>query len=160
MIEFKKYTKGSASTFKSEIIKKLEFSSLPKQKNREEDFVKSLSTLLKKSQTIVYILKYHDNIIGLIALSTNSMGNGYPCLQIDYIFINASYLAQILPYLDNEKPSRYLIEFATNIALDIKKLAGLKYLALKPDNDKLHHFYTKDLGFHSLKKTEWLFVKL
>jgi hypothetical protein len=160
LIEFKKYTKDSASTFKSEIIRKLEFSSLQKQKDREYNFITSLSNLLKNSQTIVYILKYNDNVIGLIALSTNSMGNGYPCLQIDYIFINASYRAKVLPYLDDEKPSRYLIEFATKIALDIKKLAGLKYLALKPDNDKLHHFYTKNLGFHELKKTEWLFVKL
>ncbi|NWF66857.1 MAG: hypothetical protein HXX81_05265 [Campylobacterales bacterium] len=51
-----------------------------------------------------------------------------------------------------------------NIALDIKKDVGLKWITLIADNDKLSDYYISEFGFvksqNSKNKQNYLFVKL
>ena len=72
-----------------------------------------------------------------------------PSLQIDYIFVNDKYRGVVVEELDNCKPFRYLVEFAINIANEIKRIVGLRYLLLSPDSDELKEKY-KQVDFREL----------
>jgi len=75
------------------------------------------------------------------------------------IFDDLFWLGTYLEVLDNLKTSVYLVDFAIEVAQEIQELAGLRYLVLLPDNDKLQNVY-KNMGFVNLPKQDWLYIKL
>ncbi|MCF6244172.1 MAG: GNAT family N-acetyltransferase [Sulfurovum sp.] len=136
----------------------VKLSSNLKQSQREKSFIEDICKRVQKTSTVLYLLKLDNNILGFIALSVSSIGD-FPSLQIDYIFVNHAFRGKPLEILDNLKTSDYLVDFAIEIAQEIQKLAGLRYLVLLPDNDKLQNVY-KDMGFINLPKQNWLYLKL
>jgi hypothetical protein len=51
-----------------------------------------------------------------------------------------------------------LIEFSINLAKDLKKVIGLRYIVLSPDNDELKQKYLS-VDFKELNQ-EWMFLKI
>ncbi len=159
MLELKKYTSRNASyRLGIDVLSSIEFSEDLEQSQREKHFIEDICKRVQKPSTVLYQLKNNDDTLGLIALSVSSIGE-FPSLQIDYLFINCSYRGKTLAILDNLKTSTYLIEFAIEVAKEIQEIAGLRYLVLLPDNDKLQNVY-KHMGFSTLPKQNWLYIKL
>ena len=159
MLELKKYTSQNVSyRLDLDVLSHVELSTHLEQSQRERDFIEDICKRVQKSSTVLYLLKHNNDTLGFIALSVSSIGD-FPSLQIDYLFVNHTFRGQSLEILDNLKTSTYLIEFAIELAKEIQGLAGLRYLVLLPDNNKLQDVY-KDIGFLNLPKQEWLYVKL
>lgn len=51
-----------------------------------------------------------------------------------------------------------MIEFSINLAKDLKKVIGLRYIVLSPDNDELKQKYLS-VDFKELNQ-EWMFLKI
>ena len=51
------------------------------------------------------------------------------------------------------------IELLVVDAKEIQEIAGLRYLVLLPDNDKLQNIY-EAMGFLNLPRENWLYIKL
>ena len=159
MLELKKYTSKNASYRLSiNILSRVELSAHVEKAQRERDFIEDICKRVQKSSTVLYLLKHNNDTLGFISLSVSSIGD-FPSLQIDYLFVNHAFRGKTLEILDQLKTSRYLIEFAIELAKEIQKLAGLRYLVLLPDNDKLQNVY-KSIGFLNLPKHDWLYIKL
>ena len=159
MLELKKYTSQNASyRLGVDILSHTELSMHLEQAQRERNFIEDICKRVQKSSTVLYLLKHNNDTLGFIALSVSSIGD-FPSLQIDYLFVNHAFRGKSLEILDNLKTSTYLIEFAIELAKEIQGLAGLRYLVLLPDNNKLQDVY-KDIGFLNLPKQEWLYIKL
>ncbi len=141
----------------SKISQKLKLSQDITQANRETLFLKDICKRIKKSKTVLYILEKEDEILGLISLSVTSIEE-QPSMQIDYIFVNKKYRNKQLKELDNCKAFRYLIEFSINLAKDLKKVIGLRYIVLSTDNDELKQKYLS-VDFKELNQ-EWMFLKI
>ena len=107
---------------------------------------------------MLYLLKHNKETLGFIALSVSSIGD-FPSLQIDYLFVSHAFRGRKLEVLNNLKTSEYLVDFTIEVAQEIQELAGLRYLVLLPDNDKLQRVY-KEIGFLNLPKQDWLYIKL
>ena len=159
MLELKKYTSQNTSyRLGIDILSHVKLSTHLEQSQRERDFIEDISKRVQKSSTVLYRLSHGEETLGFIALSVSSIGD-FPSLQIDYLFVNHTFRGKPLEILDNLKTSTYLIEFAIELAKEIQELAGLRYLVLLPDNNKLQDIY-KDIGFLNLPKQEWLYIKL
>ena len=159
MLELKKFTSNNASyRLGIDVLSTIELSQDIEQAQRETHFIKDICKRVQKPSTVLYHLKNNTDTLGLIALSVSSIGE-FPSLQIDYLFVNRTYRGKPLEILDNLKTSTYLIEFAIEIAKEIQDIAGLRYLVLLPDNDKLQDVY-KNMGFSALYKQNWLYIKL
>ena len=159
MLELKKYTSTNASyRLGIDVLSTVELSQDIEQSQREKYFIKDICKRVQKPSTVLYHLKDEEVTLGLIALSVSSIGE-FPSLQIDYLFVNRTYRGKPLEILDDLKTSTYLIEFAIEIAKEIQEIAGLRYLVLLPDNDKLQDVY-KSMGFSILSKENWLYIKL
>ena len=159
MLELKKYTFQNVSyRLGIDILSDVKLSTDLEQSQREKDFIKDICKRVQKSSTVLYRLQYNNDTLGFIALSVSSIGD-FPSLQIDYLFVNHAFRGKSLEILDNLKTSTYLIEFAIELAKEIQKLAGLRYLVLLPDNNKLQNVY-KNIGFLNLPKQDWLYIKL
>jgi len=159
LLKLKKYTSNNASyRLGIDVLSSLGLSTDLEQAQREKHFIEDICKRVQKPSTVLYHLKNEDITLGLIALSVSSIGE-FPSLQIDYLFVDRTYRGKSLEILDNLKTSTYLIEFAIEIAKEIQKIAGLRYLVLLPDNDKLQDVY-KDMGFATLSKQNWLYIKL
>ena len=159
MLELKKYTSTNASyRLGIDVLSTVELSQDIEQSQREKYFIEDICKRVQKPSTVLYHLKNDRDTLGLIALSVSSIGE-FPSLQIDYLFVNRIYRGKPLEALDDLKTSTYLIEFAIEIAKEIQELAGLRYLVLLPDNDKLQDLY-KSMGFSILSKENWLYIKL
>ena len=158
MLEIINYNSSSSSyNLYTTILKKLQFSDDIQQSNREELFIKDVCTRVSKSKSVLYVLEFEENIIGLIALSATSITD-QPSIQIDYIFVSNSFRNKNLEILNDFKPFRYLINLAISLAEDMSKKLGLRYIVLSPDNDDLKDKYVK-VGFKKLNK-EWMFFKI
>ena len=143
-----------------EILKNLSLSQNIEEKTRETIFIKDICKKIKKSKTVLYLLKINTTIIGLVAISVTSSINEQPSVQIDYIFINSDYRGKNLEILENTKPFRYLIEFVIDVAKRLQSEVGLRYIILSPDNDDLKEKYN-NLGFQKLAKSiEWMYLKI
>jgi hypothetical protein len=125
--------------------------------NREELFIKDICKRVTKSKSVLYVLKYKNSIIGLISLSVISIME-QPSLQIDYIFVSERYRGNKMEILEYNKPFRYLIKLAVEIAQKISKEVGLRYIVLSPDTDNLKEKYSK-VNFQQLDK-EWMYLKI
>jgi len=159
LLELKKYTFDNASyRLGIDVLSSVNLSTDLEQSQREKNFIDDISKRVQKSSTVLYLLKHNHDTLGFIALSVSSIGD-FPSLQIDYLFVNHTFRGKPLEILDNLKTSTYLIEFAIELAKEIQELAGLRYLVLLPDNNKLQDVY-KDIGFLNLPKQEWLYIKL
>ena len=159
MLELKKYTSQNTSyRLGIDILSQVKLSTQLEQEQREKDFIEDICKRVQKSSTVLYRLNHNEDTLGFIALSVSSIGD-FPSLQIDYLFVNHTFRGKSLEILDNLKTSTYLIEFAIELAKEIQELAGLRYLVLLPDNNKLQDVY-KNIGFLNLPKQEWLYIKL
>jgi len=159
LLELKKYTFHNASyRLGIDVLSSVKLSADLEQSEREKNFIEDICKRVQKSSTVLYLLKYGGDTLGFIALSVSSIGD-FPSLQIDYLFVNHSFRGQELDILDNLKTSTYLIEFAIEVAKEIQQIAGLRYLVLLPDNDKLQDIY-RNIGFLNLPKQNWLYIKL
>lgn len=159
MIEIKKYNSITAEyQFSKKLLESLNLSQNLEQKNREELFIKDICKRVKKSKTVLYVLKKDSLNIGLISISVTSIED-FPALQIDFLFVDANYRGLILNELDNVKASEYLIELAISIAKDLQLTVGLKYIVLLPDNKELEKTY-KNLNFNKLNKDGWMFISI
>jgi len=159
LLELKKYTFHNASyRLGIDVLSSVKLSTDLEQSEREKNFIEDICKRVQKSSTVLYLLKHGGDTLGFIALSVSSIGD-FPSLQIDYLFVNHSFRGQELDILDNLKTSSYLIEFAIEVAKEIQQIAGLRYLVLLPDNDKLQDVY-RNIGFLNLPKQNWLYIKL
>ena len=159
MLELKKYTSKNASyRLGIDILSHVVLSTHVEQAQRERDFIEDICKRVQKASTVLYLLKHNNDTLGFVALSVSSIGD-FPSLQIDYLFVNHTFRGKALEVLDNLKTSSYLIEFAIELAKEIQEQAGLRYLVLLPDNDKLQDVY-KNIGFLNLPKQDWLYIKL
>ena len=159
MLELKKYTSKNASyRLGIDILSRVALSTHVDQAQRERDFIEDICKRVQKSSTVLYLLQHGNETLGFIALSVSSIGD-FPSLQIDYLFVNDAFRSKALEILDNLKTSTYLIEFAIELAKEIQEIAGLRYLVLLPDNNKLQDVY-KNIGFLNLPKQDWLYIKL
>ena len=159
MLELKKYNFGNASyRLGIDVLSSVKLSIDLEQSKREKNFIEDICKRVQKPSTVLYLLKNGNDTLGFIALSVSSIGD-FPSLQIDYLFVNYSFRGKQLKVLDNLKTSIYLIEFAIEVAKEIQQIAGLRYLVLLPNNDKLQDVY-KNMGFLNLPKQNWLYIKL
>ena len=159
MLELKKYTSKNASyRLGIDILSRVSLSTHADQAQRERDFIEDICKRVQRSSTVLYLLQHGNETLGFVALSVSSIGD-FPSLQIDYIFVNNAYRGEALAILDGLKTSTYLIEFAIEVAKEIQEIAGLRYLVLLPDNNKLQDVY-KNIGFLNLPKQDWLYIKL
>jgi GNAT superfamily N-acetyltransferase len=159
LLELKKYTFRNASyCLGIDVLSSVKLSANLDQSQREKNFIEDICKRVQKPSTVLYLLKHNNDTLGFIALSVSSIGD-FPSLQIDYLFVNHSFRGKELEILDNLKTSTYLIEFAIEVAKEIQQIAGLRYLVLLPDNDKLQDVY-KNMGFLNLPKQNWLYIKL
>lgn len=159
MIKLLQYNKETTShRLAIDILRDVELSASLEQSQREKTFIEDICKQIQKSNTVLYVLKNADEILGLISLSASSIDN-FPSLQVDYLFVNNTYRGQSLEVLDDSKASNYLVEFAIETAKEIQKTIGLKYVVLLPDNDRLRDIY-KAMGFKKLNKQNWMFFKL
>ena len=159
MIEIKKYNSVTAEyQFSKKLLENLNLSQNLEQKNREELFIKDICKRVKKSKTVLYVLKKDGLNIGLISISVTSIED-FPALQIDFLFVDIKHSGLFLCGLDNVKASEYLIELAISIAKDIQSTVGLKYIVLLPDNEDLEKTY-KNLNFNKLNKDGWMLISI
>ena len=159
MLKLQKYTSKNAShRLGIDVLSSVELSEDINQSQREKNFIEDICKRVQKSNTVLYLLKHNHDTLGLVALSVSSIGD-FPSLQIDYLFVNHKFRGKKLEVLDNLKTSSYLVEFSIEVAHEIQELAGLRYLVLLPDNNKLQQVY-KDMGFLNLPKQDWLYIKL
>ena len=159
MLELKKYNFHNASyRLGIDVLSSIKLSTNLEQSQREHSFIEDICKRVQKPSTVLYLLKNGNDTLGFIALSVSSIGD-FPSLQIDYLFVNHSFRGKELKVLDNLKTSTYLIEFAIEVAKEIQQIAGLRYLVLLPDNNKLQDVY-KNMGFLNLPKQNWLYIKL
>jgi GNAT superfamily N-acetyltransferase len=159
LLELQKYTSQNASyRLNIDILSQVKLGRHIDQAERERSFIEDICKRVQKSNTVLYLLKHNDDTLGFVALSVSSIGD-FPSLQIDYLFVNDSFRGKMLEALDDLKTSTYLVEFAIEVAKEIQEIAGLRYLVLLPDNDKLQDVY-KNIGFSHLPKQDWLYIKL
>ncbi len=159
MLKLQKYTsKNTSHRLGIDVLSSVELSEDINQSQREKYFIEDICKRVQKSNTVLYLLKHNHDILGFVALSVSSIGD-FPSLQIDYLFVNYKFRGKKLEVLDNLKTSSYLVEFSIEVAHEIQELAGLRYLVLLPDNNKLQQVY-KDIGFLNLPKQDWLYIKL
>ena len=159
MIEIKKYNSVTAKyQFSKKLLENLNLSQNLEQKNREELFIKDICKRVKKSKTVLYVLKKDNLNVGLVSLSVTSIED-FPALQIDFLFVDKNYRGIILSELDNLKASEYLIELAISIAKNLQSTVGLKYIVLLPDNKELEKTYN-NLNFNKLNKDGWMFISI
>ena len=98
-------------------------------------------------------------IFGLIALSASRIDD-LPCVQVDYLFVSATYRKQAFSELGDIKISQYLINYAIQAGTQIKETIGVKFLLLLPADDALIKTYD-DMDFKPLhSKTKWMVFKL
>ena len=143
-----------------QILENLSLSQNIEEEMRERIFIKDICKRVKKSKTVLYVLRNNSIIIGLVAISATSSINEQPSIQIDYIFISNNYRGKNLEVLENNKPFRYLIEFVIDVVKRLQSEVGLRYIILSPDNDDLKDKYN-NLGFQKLDKSvEWMYLKI
>lgn len=118
-----------------------------------------------KENTNLYRLRgLGDTIIdyGVIALSAHSVevnNRPVPCLLIDYLFVSDEHRGD-----ETKGISKLLLDFAIQVAMDVRERVGLRYLILYPqggrENEKLVNLYTSHNFQFLTHKHEWMFFKL
>ena len=87
MIELKKYTSTNVSyRLDIYILSHIKLSTHTEQAQREKIFIEDISKRIQKANTVLYLLKHNNDILGFVALSISSIGD-FPSLQIDYLLL-------------------------------------------------------------------------
>lgn len=158
MLKIEKYNHASSVyQLSKKVLTTINLSDSVGSLNRETIFIEDICKRVEKSKTVLYVLKYQESLIGLVAMSATSIKD-QPSMQIDYIFVNKEYRSKKLDFLDSCKPFRYLIDLSISIAKDIQAQIGLRYIVLAPDNDDIKSKY-EQVGFSNLDD-DWMFLKL
>ena len=107
-----------------------------------------------------------DGTLGLVALSVGKLEleeKSFPAIIIDYLFVDNKHRAKVYEHLE-EKISTLLLYYAIQTAQNVSKLAGARYLILRPDGGKEHQslvaFYESMNFKYMTNKHEWMFLKL
>jgi GNAT superfamily N-acetyltransferase len=158
--EFRRYTAANAThRLGIELLRRFQRASEPRQAEREELFIKDIAKRITRKETVLYLLKDVTHLYGFVALSASSIGE-FPSLQIDYLFVDARFRGQALEVLEHERVSTYLLDFSTNLAIELQERIGLRYLVLLPENERLEDFYG-EYGFDYLPGHKpWMYLKL
>ncbi|WP_372999009.1 hypothetical protein [Sulfurimonas sp.] len=104
--------------------------------------------------------------LGLVALSVGKLEldeKSFPSVIIDYLFVDYEHRNKIYEHLE-EKVSTSLLYYAIQTAEEIARLAGVRYLILRPDGGKEHEslisFYQSMHFKYMTDKHEWMYLKL
>lgn len=111
MLKIEKYNHASSVyQLSKKVLTTINLSDSVGSLNRETIFIEDICKRVEKSKTVLYVLKYQESLIGLVAMSATSIKD-QPSMQIDYIFVNKEYRSKKLDFLDSCKPFRYLYRF-------------------------------------------------
>jgi hypothetical protein len=146
------------------------FSYHPKRGDREKAIL--LQTLTDASLDNTVITKIVDSTneingtLGLVALSVGKLeldDTSFPAVIIDYLFVDYEHRTKVYEHFE-EKISTLLLYYAIQTAQEVSKLAGTRYLILRPDGGKEHKnlvtFYESMNFRYMTKKHEWMYLKL
>lgn len=104
--------------------------------------------------------------LGLVALSLGELevdDKKLPSIIIDYLFVDNRYRKTTYPHLF-DRISKMLLIYAIQQAVEISKLAGARYLILRPDggqeNRNLVAFYKSMKFRYMTPKHKWMYLKL
>ena len=124
----------------------------------ERQYVRQLATQAVKEKTRFYLLVVDSKVAGFISLSVATLSD-LPCVVIDYLFTSKTYRGILFADLGNRKISDYLVDHAILTEISVNSYVPIRFVALLPVHNKLETYY-KNLGFHSLDKSAWMFQKL
>ncbi|WP_294965090.1 hypothetical protein [Sulfurimonas sp.] len=161
---------SSSSCQKSKQMIADSFSYHPTRGQREKAIL--MQTLSDASLGNTLITKVTDSTksitgtLGLVALSVGKLeleDKSFPSVIVDYLFVDYEHRNKIYEHLE-EKVSTSLLYYAIQIAEEIARLAGVRYLILRPDggkeNKKLVAFYESMEFRYMTDKHEWMYLKL
>ena len=165
---FKQLTSSSCKKSKQFIVDS--FSYHPMRGEREKSIL--LQTLSDASLGNTIVTKVTDSTknitgtLGLIALSVGKLEldkKSFPSVIIDYLFVDYKHRNKVYEHLE-EKVSTSLLYYAIQTAEEIARLAGVRYLILRPDGGKEHKslisFYESMEFRYMTEKHEWMYLKL
>ena len=139
---FKQLSSSSCKKSKKIIIDSFEFH--PTRGNREKAILSQIFTDASLGNTqitsITDTTKTLSGSLGLVALSVGELeldDRTFPSVIIDYLFVDYKHRNRIHKHL-GEKVSKMLLIYAIQTAMEISKLAGVRYLILRPDGGKEH----------------------
>ena len=165
---FKQLSSSSCKKSKKIIIDSFEFH--PTRGNREKAILSQIFTDASLGNTqitsITDTTKTLNGSLGLVALSVGELeldDRTFPSVIIDYLFVDYKHRNRIHKHL-GEKVSKMLLIYAIQTAMEISKLAGVRYLILRPDGGKEHQnlvsFYESMEFKYMTDKHEWMYLKL
>ncbi len=165
---FKQLSSSSCKKSKKIIIDSFEFH--PTRGNREKAILSQIFTDASLGNTqitsITDTTKTLSGSLGLVALSVGELeldDRTFPSVIIDYLFVDYKHRNRIHKHL-GEKVSKMLLIYAIQTAMEISKLAGVRYLILRPDGGKEHQnlvsFYESMEFKYMTDKHEWMYLKL
>ncbi len=165
---FKQLSSSSCKKSKKIILDSFEFH--PTRGNREKAILSQIFTDASLGNTqitsITDTTKTLNGSLGLVALSVGELeldDRTFPSVIIDYLFVDYKHRNKIHKHLD-QKVSKMLLIYAIQTAMEISKLAGVRYLILRPDGGKEHQnlvsFYESMEFKYMTDKHEWMYLKL
>ena len=139
---FKQLSSSSCKKSKKIILDSFKFH--PTRGNREKAILSQIFTDASLGNTqitsITDTTKTLNGSLGLVALSVGELeldDRTFPSVIIDYLFVDYKHRNRIHKHL-GEKVSKMLLIYAIQTAMEISKLAGVRYLILRPDGGKEH----------------------
>jgi len=165
---FKQLSASSCKKSKKLITDSFHFH--PDRQEREKAILTQTFIDAGLNNTQITVIKDSSNTLkgtlGLIALSVGKIDldeKAFPTVVIDYLFVDYRHRKQRYEHLE-EKVSHMLLIYAIQTAIEISKLAGVRYLVLRPDggkeNKKLVAVYTAMKFMYMTAQNEWMFLKL
>ena len=165
---FKQLSSSSCKKSKKIILDSFKFH--PTRGNREKAILSQIFTDASLGNTqitsITDTTKTLSGSLGLVALSVGELeldDRTFPSVIIDYLFVDYKHRNRIHKHL-GEKVSKMLLIYAIQTAMEISKLAGVRYLILRPDGGKEHQnlvsFYESMEFKYMTDKHEWMYLKL
>jgi hypothetical protein len=125
---------------------------------REEGLLKEILKNIKKSKTILYLLTKNDKYVGFVSLSAFTIDES-PSIKIDYLFVDSLYRGKKFLQLNNITVSKYLLLFAISKSRELKKIIGIRYITIIPDNIKLVNYYKNlNLNFKVFNKNYMILI--
>ncbi|WP_129127639.1 hypothetical protein [Geomonas oryzae] len=80
-------------------------------------------------------------------------------LVLDYLLVSLPFRGLVFKELGELRVVDYLLAQVLRIAMEISRLAPVRYVGLQPANHNLSAFYQRR-DFIKLDKTDWLFTVL
>lgn len=165
---FKQFSSSTCKKSKRLIIDSFEFH--PIRGEREKAILSQIFSDAALGNTLIAGIadstKTIKGYLGLIALSVGELeldDKTFPSVIIDYLFVDNRHRNLIYEHL-GDKVSKMLLVYAIQAAVEISKLAGVRYLILRPDGGKEHKnlvsFYESMKFRYMTDKHEWMYLKL